>query len=320
LNRHQRFKFSDTEKSDQTDSLFIVNVSNSPDISAMISDLERQINQNFQQKQYTMTVDLSSFVLAPSRLIVLLLKNTSQARRLGGDIKLIGVKPMVKNSLVTFSPTAFISIEPTENYALWDFGEKVNEEALQHSLAATVKNVSQTVEEPESKNQVENDVSDEDVSKLIMQLKLGDADKIRVNSSVNNLYQVCDFVLQKARVFGFDESELAKIKVTVYEASLNVVEHAYFSNPDYWIDVFAVGRENKFFVIIQDWGQSFEFEPYREYSAEMAVKERKTGGFGLHIIKQTVDEIYYLADKQVGNRLILIKEKHLNASDKKVSV
>jgi anti-sigma regulatory factor (Ser/Thr protein kinase) len=28
----------------------------------------------------------------------------------------------------------------------------------------------------------------------------------------------------------------AKIKATIYEASLNAVEHSYFSNPDYWID------------------------------------------------------------------------------------
>ena len=81
----------------------------------------------------------------------------------------------------------------------------------------------------------------------------------------------------------------------------------HFSNPDYWIDVYAVEENNKFYIIIHDWGRSFEFDPNRNYDVEMAVKERKTGGFGLHIIKRTVDEMYYLNDKKVGNRLVLIK-------------
>jgi len=77
-------------------------------------------------------------------------------------------------------------------------------------------------------------------------LSLNDSNKIRVGSSADNLYQVCDFVLDRAQKAGFDEHELAKIKVTVYEASLNAVEHSYFSNPGYWIDVYALKNNNKF--------------------------------------------------------------------------
>ena len=66
-------------------------------------------------------------------------------------------------------------------------------------------------------------------------------------------------------------------------------------------------NNNKFYIIIHDWGRSFEFDPDREYNVEAAVKQRRTGGFGLAIIKRSVDEIYYLDDKEVGNRLVLIK-------------
>jgi len=47
--------------------------------------------------------------LAPATFIVLLIKATSQARRLGGDIKLINVNPMVRNGFVTFTPTTFLT-------------------------------------------------------------------------------------------------------------------------------------------------------------------------------------------------------------------
>ena len=132
-------------------------------------------------------------------------------------------------------------------------------------------------------------------------------ERIRVHSEVEKLYDICDFVLDKAEKAGFDIRERGKIKVTIYEACLNVVEHAYFSNPEHWIDVYAGYDEQKLVVIIQDWGESFEFDPTRQYDVEQAVRDRRTGGFGLHIIRRSVDEIKYLSDPDEGNRLILVK-------------
>ncbi len=64
---------------------------------------------------------------------------------------------------------------------------------------------------------------------------------------------------------------------------------------------------NYLVIIIQDWGESFEFDPTRPYDVEQAVKDRRTGGFGLHIIRRSIDEIKYLSDTDEGNRLILVK-------------
>ncbi len=275
------------------------------DINEQINSLEQQITEHFRQEHFSLVVDLREVKVAPARMLAYLISSASQARRLGGDIELKNLQPFVRNNLMTFSPKTFLSIEPSEDYALYDFGEDIELEPLPDK--SKNKSVPPDSEEPKTEEVVENNHNDEIALEILQSLSLTESDKVRINSSADSLYKVCDFVVQCAEKAGFDKHELAKLKVTTYEASLNVVEHAYFSNPDYWIDVYAVTRDSKFYIVIHDWGVGFEFNPDRDYDVEAAVKNRKTGGFGLHIIRRSVDEIYYLKDQKVGNRLILVK-------------
>jgi len=287
--------------------IFTIVADESGDINAQISSLEKQVFDHFRQGHFHLKIDLRHVKIAPARMIVFFIRISSQARRLGGDVELTNLHTFVRNNLVTFSPRTFLSIEPSEDFALFDFGEDIEPASLQETEKGTEPPAEEIPEEPKGTADVENNRNEEIALEILQSLDLREADKVRINSSADNLYKVCDFVVQRAKDAGFDQHELAKLKVTAYEASLNVVEHAYFSNPDYWIDVYAVRRNGKFYIVIHDWGASFEFNPDRDYDVEMAVKQRKTGGFGLHIIRRSVDEICYLKDQNVGNRLILIK-------------
>jgi len=273
-----------------------------------LSELKKNIYQFFQKNQFNIVIDMKNIKLAPASFIVFLVKITSQARRLGGDIKLMNINPMVKNGLVTFTPRTFLTIEPSEKYALIDFGETFDPENSFELNESNKRKEHSKKKEIEKRAETEDtNNSNKNIIKELQRLTLNDSNKIRVGSSADNLYQVCDFVIDRAKAAGFNEHELAKIKVTVYEASLNAIEHSYFSNTGYWIDTYAIANKNKFYIIIHDWGKSFEFIPDREYNVEAAVKARRTGGFGLFIIKRSVDEIYYLNDNKVGNRLVLVK-------------
>ncbi|MCI0512654.1 ATP-binding protein [candidate division KSB1 bacterium] len=137
-----------------------------------------------------------------------------------------------------------------------------------------------------------------------------EGNRIRVKSKVESLYEICDFVTEFARQMGFPEKELGKIKVTIYEAALNIIEHAYHSDPDEWIVVSVQREGQKMTTILQDWGERFQFDDSRQYNVDQAVKDRKTGGFGLFIIRRSMDEVKYKTDPVNGNRLILIKELH----------
>jgi anti-sigma regulatory factor (Ser/Thr protein kinase) len=131
--------------------------------------------------------------------------------------------------------------------------------------------------------------------------------QLRVESRTTNLYQLCDFVTTHAFSAGMPEKEIAKIKIAVYEACLNVIEHAYHSRPDEWIDLHVNYSPERFMIIIQDNGISFEMKPPKDYDVNEVIDERRSGGFGLHIIRRAMDSVEYLPDAINGNRLVMVK-------------
>jgi len=277
------------------------------ELPVRLHELVEKFNTCFRDSMFNLVLDMSKIKLPPTKFIVALIEATSEARRMGGDIKIINISPSVMNNFVTFSPRTYLNIEPSERHALREFGETFDNEIEfdindKINIALPQKRGGGSPKRAESNPQPAAAANHE-----TPELDLEAMDKIRVYSKAENLYQICDFVLERAEGAGFDERELGKIKVTVYEACLNVVEHAYFSNPDHIISVYVDYDDERFTIVIQDWGESFEFNPSISYDVEQAVKDRRTGGFGLHIIKRTVDEIYYMSDEKLGNRLVLIK-------------
>jgi serine/threonine-protein kinase RsbW len=131
--------------------------------------------------------------------------------------------------------------------------------------------------------------------------------QIRVESRASNLYQLCDFVTVHAVQAGISEKEIGKIKIAVYEACLNVIEHAYHSRPDEWIDLEVSHAPDKFTIAITDHGLSFEMKPPTAYDVQEVMDKRRSGGFGLHIIRRSMDNVEYHPDLVNGNRLLMIK-------------
>ena len=278
------------------------------ELPARLHEFKENLQSCFINNQFNILIDMKNVKLPPTKFIVALIEATSQSRRMGGELKLKNVNLSARNNIVTFSPRTYLSIEPLEKYAMEDFGETFDERnAFDIKKSSDKANQKKpiikktTLEDEQEKNQAQEDSVADNV-------EFENADKIRVQSHLSHLYEICDFVIERAETAGFDIRERGKIKVTVYEACLNVIEHAYFSNHDYWINVYVKFDDTKFIIVIQDWGQSFDFDPTpRKFDVEQAMKDRKTGGFGLHIIQRSVDEISYKTDPKLGNRLILVK-------------
>jgi anti-sigma regulatory factor (Ser/Thr protein kinase) len=134
--------------------------------------------------------------------------------------------------------------------------------------------------------------------------------QIRVETRTSNLYQLCDFVTAHAAQAGINEKEIGKIKIAVYEACLNVIEHAYHSRPDEWIDLEVGYSPDQFTIIIKDYGLSFEMKPPAAYDVQEVMNKRRSGGFGLHIIRRSMDSVDYHADAINGNCLVMVKKLH----------
>ena len=277
------------------------------ELPSTLSLVEQTFRNCFKKKDVQIIVDMTNIILPPTKFIAVLLEATNVARRLGGDVKLINVSNSTKINFMTFSVISYLSIESSEEYALYDFDEKIDLTNIKKKELEITSTKKKTKDETNALKKVKpKNIPPKKSDKLFIPDFI-EEDKIKVHSDADSLYKICDFVTNMAEKAGIANREIGKIKVTVYEACLNVVEHAYFSNPENWIEVTVGYDKEKFIIIIHDWGQGFEFSPKKQYDVEQAVKDRRTGGFGMYIIQRSVDDIHYETDPQLGNKLTLMK-------------
>jgi len=117
-----------------------------------------------------------------------------------------------------------------------------------------------------------------------------------------------------AREVGFPEDDVAKIEMAVDEACSNVVEHAYAAkkewrwkhrHPEIRLDVRT--EDNRLIIEISDHGQRFDFTAYRPDDIEERLRQMKTSGYGVAIMRQFMDEVHYNSSDADGNTLRLVK-------------
>lgn len=122
-----------------------------------------------------------------------------------------------------------------------------------------------------------------------------------------------------ARV-GFPEGEIDKIKMAVDEACTNVIEHAYGADgvhqwtrdPELTLELRVENQQ--LIVEIHDHGARFDLANYTPPSIEDGIRCGRTGGYGLAIIRQFMDEVQYQHCADGGNLLRLVKRLPLKKS------
>jgi anti-sigma regulatory factor (Ser/Thr protein kinase) len=259
-----------------------------------LSIFEEFVNRNLAKGYLHFNLDLGNVPLPTPRLIALLIALTVRVRRRQGEVKLLNVLPSARQNFSAFSALSFLTIAPA---AVVPAAKAPDKNPLLEDDAAGLTDIAesplietfaQKIEEPQPT-----------AAEKRFQL--------RVESRTANLYQLCDFVTAHAFTAGINEKEISKMKIAVYEACLNVIEHAYHSRPDEWIELRVRYSSERFMIIIQDNGLSFEMKPPEEYDVQEVIDERRSGGFGLHIIRRAMDSVEYLPDAINGNRLVMVK-------------
>ncbi len=243
------------------------------DIS-LVPVLQRVFEKLLAKKMVFVILELENLSAIPPSLVVLLLELSAKFRRRGGDLVMTGLQPSAEIDLDRFHPLTFLKKADHLKDAL----AELNNHHLSH-----------------------NEKSGKAVdSRVINQ-------SIRIASRVNHLYRACDFVTNIAKTLNLTQSEINKIKIAVYEACLNVIEHAYHSDTNRSIDVHVEAKPDRLVIRIIDFGEGFQVDDTKSFNIENAVSGRERGGMGLHIIKQAVDDLSYTQDTLEGNQLIMTK-------------
>ncbi len=255
-----------------------------------VAEVHKSFERCFERGQYKIVVDMSRVRFPSASFIVTLFEATARARRAGGDVRLVNLTQTAKNNILTFSPLTYLSIDSDEREAFRE---------LRALKAPAAEKSPPPVEREVAELAISQAPVERDDSKVKRHL--------RIPSQPEVLYKVCNFVTELATKARMAEREIAKLKIAVYEACLNVIEHAYHGDPTQWISV-AVGYDDeKLTLVVHDEGESFKEEVNESYDVFEAADHRKTGGFGLHIIRRSVDELRYQADPVLGNKLVMVK-------------
>jgi anti-sigma regulatory factor (Ser/Thr protein kinase) len=298
---------------------------------------EEFFNRHLAKGYLRFDLDLGEILFPTDRLIALLIALTVRARRRKGEVKLINVLPTARNNFSTFSALNFLAIEhdaaparqpaadatpaawqPLQSSTGAAFSSLETRSpapaksppAMAHATAPAPSNLAFIESEPAGLASIAEPPLVEELARQLEAPPANDAEKrfeLRVESRTDNLYRLCDFVTAHAFTAGLSEKEISKMKIAVYEACLNVIEHAYHSRPDEWIDLRVRYSPDRFMIIIQDKGLSFEMKPPKDYDVHEVMDERRSGGFGLHIIRRAMDGVEYLPDAVNGNRLVMVK-------------
>jgi len=233
---------------------------------SLIPGILAAFDEQYRNRIRAFIIDLAQLDELPPSLVVLLLELTARARRHGGEVTLVNLSGRARDDLTGFDPLGYLHILEEA-----DAPETEQAEAAPHA----------------------NDNG-----------RTGESLSIPRRPDV--VYQACDFGVQSGRRLGFSENEVNKIKLAVYEACLNVVEHAYHSDPTKKLTVKVYASPRQIEIQVIDQGDGFEATD-DDFDVMAAAAARQTGGMGLHIIRRSMDAVSYQRNTPERNKLIMIK-------------
>lgn len=131
-----------------------------------------------------------------------------------------------------------------------------------------------------------------------------------VPSSTENLAMIRDFVGKIAQQAGLNEVDTCKLELAVDEACANVIEHAYQSDATQEVELKVTLEDDEIRIAVLDTGQGFDPAAVEQMDLKQLVRDRKSGGLGMRMMKSFMDEIQYQIVAGGKNELHMRKRLH----------
>ncbi|HNT53692.1 MAG TPA: ATP-binding protein [Anaerolineaceae bacterium] len=123
----------------------------------------------------------------------------------------------------------------------------------------------------------------------------------------DSLEQIAAVVRQAAQDAGLDSQAVYAVETAVDEACSNIIEHAYGAEGLGDIECTLELDEKGLIIILLDHGQPFDPTHVKKPNPKRPLAERETGGWGLYIMQQWMDEVSFHFEDGAN---ILIMHKH----------
>ncbi|MEI8174254.1 MAG: ATP-binding protein [Deltaproteobacteria bacterium] len=138
-------------------------------------------------------------------------------------------------------------------------------------------------------------------------MKRGDSLKLSLAADMEYLNFAVTFIRETAKLIGFGEGEIHKIELAAEEAISNVIEHAFASERGVF-DITCERTPLGIKIKIKDKGIPFDPSHIQPYNPDAGDLESASAtGLGLHIIKESMDEVFFNNLGMEGKETHLIK-------------
>ena len=130
---------------------------------------------------------------------------------------------------------------------------------------------------------------------------------LKIPTQSTNLKIIRDFIMDVSDKAGFENQACCDIALAVDEGCTNVIKHAYRGGDDKEITVNVQYDTEKITIVISDTGKGFDSNLYENLDLEKYIKKMKKGGLGIHIMKNTMDEVDFVKEKDNINSVQMVK-------------
>jgi serine/threonine-protein kinase RsbW len=130
---------------------------------------------------------------------------------------------------------------------------------------------------------------------------------LQVPSSTENLALIREFVSAIGVQAGFDEKDVMRLQLALDEACANVIEHAYDLESTHEVTVRALIDDDAIRFEVIDRGKGFDPAHIREQNIDELIRDRRSGGLGLRLIRSIMDDVQYQIVPGQKNELRMVK-------------
>ena len=135
-----------------------------------------------------------------------------------------------------------------------------------------------------------------------------DGSSITIDATDEAMDVVQDFIRKKLLAYGCEKKPLLQIKLAVEEIFINIISYAY--RPDVGkAEILCQVSEEPLVVTIQFMDSGKPFDPLARDDVDTtgAMFLEHEGGFGIHLVKNTMDLVEY--EYKNGKNILKIKKK-----------
>ena len=134
--------------------------------------------------------------------------------------------------------------------------------------------------------------------------------RLIIDNSLSHVPEVNDFVTAIADELRLPESDTRTLELAIEEAVVNVINYAYPAGEKGDIDIEASATESALKFKIIDSGVAFAPTDAPEVDTSLTAEERKIGGLGILLVRQSMDIINY---ERIDHKNVLTLTKKLNS-------